>query len=461
MALESKRWMSPENAGWRLGLGTLLQGLNSSMIAVATAAISTHFNNAGAIPWLVSALYFTAAASSPTFGHLADLYGVKRMYDVGLLLTFVASVIGPFSPNIWCLIAARALLGIGTAAQMPTAVTIVSRIARKRGVGSSTAVSIISMLGQVSAAVGPVLGGVIVASLGWKWIFWINIPLLVNAFFWTRNIPNVEDVRSEFRERLDYLGIVIFCLAIILLLYGLLGTDMHRVLTGILASGLLFFVLHRHEKHVEVAPFIDFGFISSHRTVAYIYVRTIIVNVAFYTVFYGIPQWAEADKNMGASLAGFVLLPNFVAGVITTRFAASKAISWGVERLRVLGGGLLVVNALVAEIAFHANNMSLLYLATFILGMPSGFNNMGNQSELNRTVRPSQLGQATGMFRTAQFVGAAISTPLVFHILQMSGNADIRIAMLMLTIGAIGILVLGLDVLFRMTMMRTKVAVVD
>ena len=142
------------------------------------------------------------------------------------------------------------------------------------------------------------------ASLGWKWIFWINIPLLVNAFFWTRNIPNVEDVRSEFRERLDYLGIVIFCLAIILLLYGLLGTDMHRVLTGILASGLLFFVLHRHEKHVEVAPFIDFGFISSHRTVAYIYVRTIIVNVAFYTVFYGIPQWAEADKNMGASLAG-------------------------------------------------------------------------------------------------------------------------------------------------------------
>lgn len=95
---------------------------------------------------------------------------------------------------------------------------------------------------------------------------------------------------------------------------------------------------------------------------------------------------------------------------------------------------------------FHFGMHPLILFATFLLGTPSGFNNMGNQLELNRTVRPQQLGQATGMFRTSQFIGAAISTPLVFHILQINSTISGGY-LLMIAIVAVCIIVWMLDLL--------------
>lgn len=147
--------------------------------------------------------------------------------------------------------------------------------------------------------------------------------------------------------------------------------------------------------------------------------------------------------------SGFVLLPNFIAGVITTRFAASRAGSWQPRTMRTVGCSLLILSAALSTLAFMTKQTLLLYAATFLLGLPSGFNNMGNQLELNRRVRPEDLGQATGLFRTSQFIGAAISTPIAFHALHSALVPIDSILILMIAIIGIGLLTFIVDSIYR------------
>jgi MFS family permease len=155
---------------------------------------------------------------------------------------------------------------------------------------------------------------------------------------------------------------------------------------------------------------------------------------------------------MDAMQSGFMLLPNFIAGVITTRFAASKAGSWHPQTMRTVGCSLLVLSAILSALAFIIKQPPLLYAATFLLGLPSGFNNMGNQLELNRHVRPEDLGQATGIFRTSQFIGAAISTPIAFHTLHSATVPINPILLLMIAIIGIGLLTFIVDSIYRFRM---------
>lgn len=450
---------SPEAAGWRLGMGTLLQGLNSSMIVVAIVAISATFNDVTAVPWLISALYFTAAICSPTFGHLADLFGPKRIYYAGLILTIVASCLGPFSPNIWTLVAVRALIGVGTAAQMPAAVAIVMDIAKRRHGRSSTSVGTLSMLGQVSSAVGPVIGGLIVSSLGWRWIFWVNIPLVVNAALWSWRVPAPSGVHlKNQRIDIDWGGIMLFCLCMVSLLYGLLAENCIRLYVGIILAIGCFIAFLTIEQH-KSAPFVDLRFLMSHKRVIYIYIRTIIVNIAFYMIFYGIPQWSESEGGMDATHAGFLMLPNFLAGIITTKLAAALASRWSTQRMRIVGGLLTVISMVIGLVAFTAGSLPLFYVASFFLGLPSGFNVMGNQLELNQIVPLSQLGQATGLFRTMQFVGAAVSTPIVHQILYSTNSSHIEL--ILIVIGGIGFIALLCDIGYRAHIIRSRAAVMS
>ena len=98
----------PAAMSWALGSGTILQGLNSAILAVALVSIGNQFGHGPAMAWVVSALYLSAAVSSPTGGRLADLYGPRRLYLTGLMITLLASVLGPFAPSLEWLVADKA-----------------------------------------------------------------------------------------------------------------------------------------------------------------------------------------------------------------------------------------------------------------------------------------------------------------------------------------------------------------
>ena len=155
------RFISP------LLLGTLLNPVNSAMIATALVPIGRDLRAGPAsTAWLVAGLYLAAAVGQPTMGRVADMYGPRKVAVTGLVLVLAAGLAGTLAPGLGALVFARVLLGLGTSAAYPVAMTMIrARAEAARIITPGTVLGLVAITGQVSATVGPALGGLLVAAI--------------------------------------------------------------------------------------------------------------------------------------------------------------------------------------------------------------------------------------------------------------------------------------------------------
>ena len=162
-------------------LGSILNPINSSMIAVSLVPIGIAF---GAPPsqtaWLVSALYLATATGQPVVGRLVDMFGPRRLFLAGTALTGIAGILGLLAPSFGVLVVARVILGFGTCAGYPAAMYLIRSEAKRTGQDSPASVlTALAVSSQTIAVVGPTLGGLLIGFGGWRTIFAVNIPLAI------------------------------------------------------------------------------------------------------------------------------------------------------------------------------------------------------------------------------------------------------------------------------------------
>lgn len=164
-------------------LGSLLNPINSTMIATALVAIGQDFHvGAADTAWLISAMYLASAVGQPSMGRFADRVGPRRVFVAGALAVCAAGLIGALAPTFTVLIVSRVVLGIGTAAAYPAAMAMLR--AESQRVGRPTPRRVLGRLSLAalgSAAVGPTLGGLLAATAGWRAVFAVNLPLALLA----------------------------------------------------------------------------------------------------------------------------------------------------------------------------------------------------------------------------------------------------------------------------------------
>ena len=411
-----------------VAFGTVLQPLNSSMIAVALVGIRTEFHAGPEVNWLVSALYLATAVAAPSMGRLADLLGARRMFMVGLGLVAAGSVLAPFSPNLGALVACRVLLGLGTGAQYPCGVAIVRSASQRLRARPQTALGALAICAQVTVALGPTVGGLLVGLLGWQGIFWVNLPMVVvGAVAVLRTVPAdppLREIDTGGRNRLSQLdlpGLLLFTAsmtAVMLWLLSLTGSPQWYWLAPAVLCGVG--LVWRERRAPE--PFLDLALLSN-RGLSTTYLRTIFTYTAFYMIFYGLPQWLEEARGYDATTSGLIVLPIAVVGTVSTVVATRLEGHRGPRPTLLIGTGVLAVGGVLLMLPGTSTPVGLLLALCAVLGLPNGFNNMGNQTAMYAESPADQTGATSGLYRTSQYIGANLASALIALVLGQQADA--------------------------------------
>ncbi|HEV7713118.1 MAG TPA: MFS transporter [Asanoa sp.] len=380
-------------------LGAVLNPINSSMIAVALIPIGIAL---GAPPsdtaWLVSGLYLATAVGQPVVGRLVDTYGPRRLYLIGGVLVGAAGLVGTLSPDLWVLVVARVLLGLGTCAGYPAAMYLI------RGSGADSPAGVLTALAvsaQTISVVGPTLGGLLIGAGGWRTIFAVNIPLAVACLvLGARRLPRTP--LPQTRVRVDLLGIALFTVLLTTLLLVLMRPAHWYLLPITVLAGAALAV--RELRTAE--PFLDLRVFGGNLPLLATYGRNLLSYVIAYGFIYGFTQWLEAGRGLSASVTGLVLLPTFVAAMVVSTLTGRRA---AVRGKLVVGSVVQVAAALLLLTVGSHSGFWLLGAAALVAGVPQGLNGLANQSALYHQADPARIGASAGLLRTFMYLGAIVA----------------------------------------------------
>ncbi|MER7850342.1 MFS transporter [Kitasatospora sp. NPDC096077] len=384
-------------------LGSVLNPINSSMIAVALVPIGAAF---GAPPaetaWLVSALYLATAVGQPVIGRLVDGYGPRRLYLAGTALVGLAGLVGVLAPSLGLLIVARVLLGIGTSAAYPAAMHLTRSEAERTGRSSPTGVlTVLAVANQTIAVVGPTLGGVLIGLGGWRTIFAVNIPLsLACLVLGAARLPAAAP-RREGGERLDRAGIVLFAVLLLaLMLFVMEPSAAHWYLLALAVPAGVGFAVRESRAR---SPFIDLRSLARNRPLVATYLRQVLGYTATYAFLYGYTQWLEEGRGLSAASAGLVLLPLSLSALTVSALTGRRPAVRG----KLVVGAAVQMAACAALLAAGPTSPPVLLIVVGVLaGVPQGLIGLANQTALYHQADPAAIAAAAGLLRTFMYLGA-------------------------------------------------------
>lgn len=398
-----------------IALGTLLNPLNSSMIAVAVTRIQEDFTlTFAAASWLISIFYLASAAGQPVMGKLSDMFGPKKIFMTGLVIVAVASTIAPFSPNFSTLLACRALQAIGSSTLFPSGMAMIRTYITER---QAQYLAVVSIFSTTSAAFGPSIGGFLIASWNWPAIFLINFPFVIVSFLLAIFIlPAGEKGKVELK-RIDFFGIFLFVVTVTCLILFLLSleTDINYTALFICIVGFVIFYMFETRKK---EPFIDVQSLKKNKNVTFIYVQFIVINLVFYCYFFGLPAFLQQELQYDVGTTGVIMLALAGASVITAPIAGRLIDRVGSKPPLIIGAIILLIGTTLLLTFRESSPLFWLIIIMVTIGFSAGFNNISTQTALFEYVHKEDTGAASGLFQLSRYLGAILSSSLLgiaFH----------------------------------------------
>ncbi|MFV2107902.1 DHA2 family efflux MFS transporter permease subunit [Micromonospora sp. LOL_015] len=428
-----------------LSLAYFLTQLDVAVLAVAVPSIMADLDaSADQVVWSLSAYIFLLAMALITAGRLGDLYGRRRIFLLGVAVFTVASVAAGLAQGPGQLIAARAVQGLGAALLTPQTLALLMEAfpPDRRG----TAFGIRGAVGGIAAISGPAAGGVLVSSLDWRWIFWLNLPLGLLMLVVGRLV--LPEVAQRVRRRLDVPGVVLASAALFCLAFGISQGERYGWNAGIWAtlggSGLFVAAfLTQQRRRQDREPLVPFALFRRRNfplmngfslTTSGTVIGLVLVLSLYFQQALGLDAWAAGLMIVPASLFSTLLDP--VAGRLADR---------------VQGRYLLLVGAVatVAGMAWAAIEMrdgatwTAFVAPMCVIGVGNAFLFTPLAVVALSDVEQQQAGAASGVLITSLQIGsmlgaAAVGTLLHSQIGEVTVGAA-RAAMLLL----VGVAVLG------------------
>ncbi|HEY6570141.1 MAG TPA: MDR family MFS transporter [Candidatus Limnocylindrales bacterium] len=395
-------------------LGLFLGALDQTIVGPALPTIVTQLSGNDYYVWAITIYLLTSTISVPFWGKLSDVYGRKPIFMIGIVIFLIGSALSGLSQNMAMLILFRGIQGIGAGSLFPVALAVIGDLFTPQERGKYQ--GLFGAVFGIAFVAGPLIGGFLTESVGWHWIFYVNIPIGIIALIVIQRLLPTVKTKSATRN-FDLIGGFIFTVAMVFLLVGLTNKQFSDwsdfSVGGFIAIGLVGTLLFIFAESRAKEPIIPLDLWKG-RTYSATMVSVFFAAFAFFGAIVFLPRWFQVVEGFSPTNSGLAALPlmiglifsSIVSGLIVSRTGHYKWLIVGSTIL--MGFAVLLMTSLTKD-----TSVPMVWLWMLIAGLGVGPTFSVPTIVIQNAVPFRQLGVATSNLTFFRQIGGTIALAFV------------------------------------------------
>jgi len=390
--------------------------IEATIVSTAMPQIAAQLGQLNLYSWVFSAFLLAQTALTVLFGKLSDIYGRKPIILIGTAIFLVASILAGFAWSMPSMIAFRLLQGIGAGAIQPVVMTVVADL--YPGAERGKVQGYLASVWALSAVVGPLLGSIIVHSLPWAWVFWINVPIGIIS-----SLGFILFLHEEKRARtvsIDFFGAGLFTIAISALMVALTEAEgKSAYMTVSLAIFAVSFVLLIWQERRAEAPMISLD-LWMQRPIAAANAAVFLSAMAIMGLTTFLPMYVQTVLNRSPLIAGFALTMLLVGWPTGGTVASRLFPRFGLRPIMLVGSFFVPAGAFLLVLLTPDSSPVQAGLGSLVMGFGMGLLNISGLVIIQENVGWSERGSATASNVFSRNLGSTLGATLLGAVLSYS-----------------------------------------
>ena len=405
--------------------GMFIAALEATVVGTAMPTVIASLGGLNHYSWVFSAYLVTSTVTVPVWGKLSDLYGRRLLYQIGIGVFLLGTLLSGFSTSMTQLIIFRAIQGLGAGALIPLGMTIIGDTFTVEERAKMQAY--FSGVWGLSSIIGPVVGGFITDQISWRWVFFVNIPIGVVAALIIGFA--LREPKHESRPSVDYAGATLLMVAISVLMLAMVegsggGLFNSQNILLFIASIILLVIFVFVEKRAA-DPIIPFDLFRN-KTIAIAMPAGFLGGVAMFGAISFVPLFAQGSLGFSATAAGSLLTPLMLAWVSMSIIGGRLMLRVGYRIITIIGYSALTLGFILLALFDRDTNIAWLYMDLIIVGTGLGLSMLTLLIAVQQAVEKPMLGVATSLNQFSRAIGGAIGVAVMGAILSASLSSELQ-----------------------------------